>query len=189
MNLKLFQAMGQLFRWPWEVKTSINITFVSLQVQATVRSETVAFCMGLGRRAHHSAQQMEIFCLSSASLSTLQTWCFLISFIVIIGKSTGFWNTKPILHISSSHYLTAFGFFSPHKALLLWLHMILFSVNERTKRKNPSSSSGLNFPHLEKNWIFHPCSLITVSLHSREPHVAICIWQRTFQTDTQNQMR
>lgn len=82
--------------------------FFFCQVRGPVRSETVAFCMGLGRRAHLSAQQMESFCLSSASLSTLQTWCFLISFIITTGKSVGFWNWEIVLDTASSQDLNAF---------------------------------------------------------------------------------
>lgn len=64
---------GWPFSYLWEVNAQINMTSFPHQVQGTVRSEIVASCTGLGRRAHHSAQQMESFCLSSASLSTQQT--------------------------------------------------------------------------------------------------------------------
>lgn len=141
MNLSPFQSMGWLLSCLWEVKTPVNINFVSCQVRGAVRSETVAFCTGLGRRAHHNAQQMESFCLSSASLSTLQTWCFLISFIVITGKRAGFWNREAILHTSSSQCLAAYFFL--HEALLLWPHMMLFSVDQWTKQELLSSELNL----------------------------------------------
>lgn len=130
MNLNPFQTLGWLFSCSWEVKTPISITFVSHQVQGTVRSETVVFCMDLGRRAHHNAQQTESFCPSSASLSTLQTWCFLILFIVITGKSADFWNRKAILHTSSSHCLTAFFFFFHTKPFFCdctWCYFLLMN--------------------------------------------------------------